>query len=184
MIQTEVNSCFSSVILTEHSLSNTQNTSEPHPIFTSERTNKPKAPNTAWHGKTLFALLLLLLLLSHCSPVRVCDPIDSSPPGSPVPGILQARTLEWVVICFSSAWKWKVRVKSLSRVHLLATPWTAAYLAPPSMGFSRQECWSGVPLPSPCICTVDHNYLGHLFAFTSWYFSISIKQCAEKLSEQ
>ena len=78
------------------------------------------------------------------------DPIDGSPPGSPVPGILQARTLKWVAISFSNAWKWKVKVKSLSRIRLLATPWTAAYQAPPSMGFSRQEYWSGVPLPSPC----------------------------------
>ena len=79
----------------------------------------------------------------------LCDPIDSSPPGSPVPGILQARTLEWVAISFSSAWKWEVEVKSLSRVQLLATPWTAAYQALPPVGFSRQEYWSGVPLPSP-----------------------------------
>ena len=79
----------------------------------------------------------------------LCDPRDGSPPGSPVPGILQARTLEWVAISFSDAWKWKVKVKSLSRVQLLVTPWTAAYQAPPSMGFSRQEYWSGVPLPSP-----------------------------------
>ena len=86
-----------------------------------------------------------------------CDPIDGSPPGSPVPGILQARTLEWVAISFSNAWKWKVKVKSLSRVWLLATPWTAAYQAPPSMGFSRQEYWSGVPLPSP-LCPWDHYY--------------------------
>ena len=78
----------------------------------------------------------------------LCDPIDGSPPGSPVPGILQARTLEWVAISFSNAWKWKVKVKSLSHVRLFATPWTAAYQAPPSMGFSRQENWSGVPLPS------------------------------------
>ena len=77
-----------------------------------------------------------------------CDPIDSSPPVSPVPGILQAKTMEWVAISFSNAWKWKVKVKSLSRVQLLATPWTAAYQTPPSMGFSRQEYWSGVPLPS------------------------------------
>ena len=75
----------------------------------------------------------------------LCDPRDGSPPGSPVPVILQARTLEWVAISFSNAWKWKVQVKSLSRVRLLATPWTAAYQAPPSMGFSRQEYWSGVP---------------------------------------
>ena len=79
----------------------------------------------------------------------LCDPIDGSPPGSPVPGILQARILEWVAISFSNAWKWKVKVKSLSRVQLLATPWTAAYQAPPSMGFSRQEYWSGLSLPSP-----------------------------------
>jgi len=77
----------------------------------------------------------------------LCDPIDGSPPGSPVPGMLQARTLEWVAISFSNAWKWKVKVKSLSHVWLLATPWTAAHQAPPSMGFSRQEYWSGVPLP-------------------------------------
>ena len=79
----------------------------------------------------------------------LCDPIDGSPPGSFVPGILQARTLEWVAISFSKARKWKVKVKSLSPVRLLATPWTAAHQAPPSMGFSRQEYWSGVPLPSP-----------------------------------
>ena len=79
----------------------------------------------------------------------LCDPIDSSPPGSPVPGILQVRTLEWVAISFSNAWKGKVKVKSLSRVRLFTTPWSAAYQAPPSMGFPRQEYWSGVPLPSP-----------------------------------
>ena len=79
----------------------------------------------------------------------LCHPIDGSPPGSAIPGILQARTLEWVAISFSNAWKWKVKVKSLSHVWLLVTPWTAAYQAPPSMGFSRQEYWSGVPLPSP-----------------------------------
>ena len=60
----------------------------------------------------------------------LCNPIDGSPPGSAIPGILQARTLEWVAISFSSAWKWKVKVKSLSRVWLLATPWIAAYLHP------------------------------------------------------
>ena len=79
----------------------------------------------------------------------LCNPIDGSPLGSAVPGILQARTLEWVAISFSNAWKWKVKVKSLSLVQPSATPWTAAYQAPPSMGFSRQEYWSGVPLPSP-----------------------------------
>ena len=86
-------------------------------------------------------------LLQSCP--TLCYPIDGSPPGSPIPGILQARILEWIAISFSNSWKWKVKVKSLSRVRLLVTPWTAAYQAPPSMGFSRQEYWSGVPLPSP-----------------------------------
>ena len=90
-------------------------------------------------------------LLQSCP--TLCDPIFGSPPGSPIPGILQARTLEWVSISFSNAWKWKVKVKSLSRVQLLATPWTAAYQAPPSMGFSRQEYWTGVPSPS---LTMEH----------------------------
>ena len=86
-------------------------------------------------------------LLQLC--LILCDPIDSSPQGCPVPGILQARTLEWVAISFSNVWKWKVKVKPLSHVRLLVIPWTAAYQAPPSMGFSRQEYWNGVPLPSP-----------------------------------
>ena len=79
----------------------------------------------------------------------LCDPIDGSLPGSPVPGILQARTLKWVAISFSNAWKWKVKVKSLSHVWLFTTPWTAAYQAPLSIGFSRQDYWSRLPLPSP-----------------------------------
>ena len=83
-------------------------------------------------------------LLQSCP--TLWDPIDGSPPGSPVPGILQARTLEWVAISFSNAWKWKVKAKSLSRVRPSATPWTAAHQAPPPMEFSRQEHWSGVPL--------------------------------------
>ena len=86
----------------------------------------------------------------------LCNPIDGGPPGSPVPGILQARTLEWVAISFSIAWKWKMKVKLLSRVRLLATPWTAAHQAPPSMGFSRQEYWSGLPSPSPIL---EYNVL-------------------------
>ena len=86
---------------------------------------------------------MLLPLLSRFSHVRLCDPIDSSPPGSPVPGILQARALEWVAISFSNAWKWKVKVKSLSRVWLLATPWTAAYQAPPSMDFPGKSIGVG-----------------------------------------
>ena len=106
-----------------------------------------------WKGHLLTSLtttlLACLLAKSLQSCPTLCDPIDGSPPGSPVPGILQARTLEWVAISFSNAWKWEVKVKSLSRVRLLATPWTAAHQAHPSMGFSRQEYWSGVPLPSP-----------------------------------
>ena len=89
----------------------------------------------------------------------LCDPIDGSPPGFPIPGILQARTLKWVAISFSNAWKWKVKVQSLSRVWLFATQWTAAHQAPPSMGFSRQKYWSGVPLPSPVSCSVMSKYL-------------------------
>ena len=93
----------------------------------------------------------------------LCDPRDGSPPGSPVPGILQARTLAWVAISFSNAWKWKVKVKSFSRVQLFATPWTVAHQAPPSMGFSRQEYWSGVPLPSPFVLLTwtYNNAQGH-----------------------
>ena len=84
------------------------------------------------------------------------------PPGSPVPGILKARTLEWVAIAFSNARKWKVKVKSLSHIRPSATPWTAAYQAPPSMGFSRQEYWSGMPLPSlnSCPQCVEFSQIG------------------------
>ena len=77
----------------------------------------------------------------------LCNPIDGSPPGSSIHWIFQARVLEWVAISLSNAWKWKVKVKSLSHVWLFETPWTAAHQTPPSMGFSRQECWSGVLLP-------------------------------------
>ena len=98
------------------------------------------------------------------------NPIDGSPPGSTVPGILQARTLEWVAISFSNAWKWKVKVKSLSHLRLLATSWTAAHQAPLSMGFSRQEYWSGVPSPSPWTCWDLFNYLTSNCNFqTSWF---------------
>ena len=92
----------------------------------------------------------------------LCDPIDSSPPGCPIPGILQARTLEWVAISFSNAWKFKVKRKSLSHVRLLATPQTAAHQAPPSMGVSRQEYWSGLPVPS----------LHFMLNFIKTYFNI------------
>ena len=87
----------------------------------------------------------------------LCDPIDNSPPGCAVPGILQARILEWVAIVFSNAWKWKVKVRSLSRVWLFATPWTVAYQAFPSMGFSRQEYWSGKSSPSPLALCNKHS---------------------------
>ena len=109
---------------------------------------------------------VILVLVKHAaakslqSSPTLCDPRDSSPPGFPVLGVLQARTLERVAISFSNAGKWKVKVKSLSRVRLFATPWTAAHQAPPSMGFSRQEYWSGVPLPSPL---VKHTLLLILF---------------------
>ena len=103
-------------------------------------------------AKYLPNIFLLLAAKSLQSCPTLCDPIDGSPSGSPVPGILQAGTLEWVAISFSSAWKWKVKGKLLSHVQLLATPWTAAYQAPLSMGFSRQEYWSGVPSPSLSFC--------------------------------
>ena len=122
----------------------------------SPQTTPESSPHSPQLGKSLQsnqdraaaakALQLCLIL---------CDPVDGSPPGSPVPGILQARTLEWVAIPFSNAWKWKVKVKSLSRVPLFATPWTAAYRAPPSMGFSRQECWMG------CHCLLWKTGQGH-----------------------
>ena len=89
----------------------------------------------------------------------LCDPIDGSQPGSLVPGILQPRTLEWVAISFSNAWKWKVKVKSLSRVQLFEIPWTAACQAPPPMGFSRQEYWSGVPLLSPIEHQIEFYFI-------------------------
>ena len=95
----------------------------------------------------------------------LCDPIDGSPPGSPVPGILQARTLEWAAIAFSNAWKWKVKVKSLSRVQLFATPWTVARQAPPSVGFSRQEYWSG------CHCLLHALGLTKVICVRWWVFS-------------
>ena len=97
-----------------------------------------------------------------CQPCpTLCDPIDGSPPGSAVPGIPQARILEWVAISFSNAWKWKVKVKSLSRVRLFETPWTVAHQAPPSMGFSRKEYWSGVPLDLP--------YFLRVLGFSEWW---------------
>jgi len=101
--------------------------------------------NLAWRILSI-TLLACAAAAAAAKPLQLCptrcDPRDGSPPGSPVPGILQARILEWVSISFSNAWKWKVKVKSLSRVWLLATPWTAAFQAPPPMRFARQEYWS------------------------------------------
>ena len=104
----------------------------------------------------------------------LCNPIDSSQPGSAVPGILQARTLEWVAIlihAFSSAWKWKVKVKSLSRVWLLATPWTAAYQAPPGTGLQ--------PSLVGCHCLLQLVSLGPsnlkgIFSFFLWLTDIPL----------
>ena len=96
-----------------------------------------------WPKRFTAALYAAAAVMSLQSCPTLCNPIDGSPSGSPVPGILQARTLEWVAISFSNAWTGKGKVKSLSRVWLLATPWTAAHQAPPSMGFSRHEYWSG-----------------------------------------
>ena len=115
----------------------------------------------------------------------LCDPIDGSPPGSPIPEILQARTLEWVAISFSNVWKWKVKVKSLSRVRLPATPWTIAYQAPLPMGFSRQEYWSRFRL---AICFI-HSYI-HISTLLSHFVwpspspavSISLLSMFESLS--
>ena len=106
---------------------------------------------------SLYYIVLTAKSLQSCP--TLYDPRDSSPPGSPIPGVLQARTLEWVAISFSNAGKWKVKVKSLSCVRLLATSWTEAHQAPLSMGFSRQEYWSGVPLPSPILYSSPCFYL-------------------------
>ena len=125
------------------------------------------------------ALLLAAAAKSLQSCLTLCDPIDGSPPGSPVPGILQARTLEWVAMSFSNARQWKVKVKLLSRVRLLATPSTAAYQAPPFMGFSRQEYWSGVPLPSLPYClekTISEKLLSQKFISGKSYLKFLIRQ--------
>ena len=116
----------------------------------------------------------------------LCDPIESSPPGSPVPGILQARTLEWVAISFSNEWKWKVKVKSLSRVWLPATPWTAAHQAPPSMDFPGKSTGVG------CHCLLQSKALGKCKAETYAKFSKlktkekrvnSVQHCQHALAE-
>ena len=121
----------------------------PKPAWTSGSSRFTYCWSLAWR--------ILSIILLACAAVAakslqscpiLCDPIEGSLPGSPIPGILQARTLEWVAISFSNAWKWKVKVKSLSRVRHSATSWTGAHQAPPSMWFFRKEYWSGVPLPS------------------------------------
>ena len=106
------------------------------PVCISENV-KVSSKNTKIYEKIISLTAAAAKSLQLC--LTLCDPVDDCPPGCPVPGILQARTLEWVAISLSNAWKWKVKVKSLSRVRLLATSWTAAYQAPPSMGFARQE---------------------------------------------
>ena len=116
----------------------------------------PFLRNQSLFSKSLFLFCKFIEIMYAAAAAKsvrscptLCDPIDGSPPGSPVPGILQARTLDWGAVSFSSAWKGEVKVKSLSHVRLLATPWTAAHQASSSMGFSRQEYWNGVLLPSP-----------------------------------
>jgi len=110
------------------------------------------------YGPTFTSVHAAAKSLQLC--LTLCNPIDGSPPGSAFLGILQARTLEWVAISFSNAWKWKMKVKSLSRVQPSATPWTAAFQAPPSMGFSKQEYWSGLPLPSDYWPNHSFDYTG------------------------
>ena len=112
-----------------------------------------KFKRDCYHHKVTYCACSLTLVaaaaaksLQSCP--TLCDPIYGRPPGSPVPGILQARTLKWVAISFSSAWKWKVKVQSLSRVRLFATPWTGAYHAPPSMDFPGKSIEVG------CHCLV------------------------------
>ena len=131
--------------------------SEPIRVCDENKTFKRELNATLWHllcdWKISMYILFQIIIAAAAAAASLqscptlCDPIEDSPPGSS-PWNPPARTLEWVAISFSSAWRWKVKVKSLSHVRLLPIPWTAAYQAPPSMGFSRQEYWSGVPLPS------------------------------------
>ena len=135
---------------------------------------KPSTNVCSWHwcfykGAAAAAAAAAALSLQSCP--TLCDLIEGSLPGSLVPGILQARILEWVAISFSSAWNGNVKVKLFSRVRLLVTPWTAAHQAPPSMGFSRQEYWSGVPLPSP-IKVLESWYQKYLIRIILCYLYI------------
>ena len=100
----------------------------------------------------------------------LCDPIDGSPPGSLVPGVLQARTLEWVAISFSNAWKWKVKVKPLSRAWLFATSWTAAHQAPLSVGFSRLEYWSVRDTKDTQLWNKIHCFWNKILYFPKWKY--------------
>ena len=131
----------------------------PHPV-----PNRYYTPEEYLWFREVFILSTAAVKSCQSYPT-LCDPIDGSPTGSSVPGILQARILEWVAISFSSSWKWKVKVKSLSHVQLLATPWTVAYQASPSMGFSKQEYWSGVPSPSP-VCVYPFSFGSNLSRHT------------------
>ena len=146
----------------------TQKLSQTHP-----------SPSFSWtETRLLHFYLCCHIAAAAAKPLQscptLCDPTDGSPPGSPDSGILQVRTLEWVAISFSNAWKWKVKVKTLSRVRLFATPWTAAHQAPPSMGFSRQEYWSGVPLPSLVVTLL---VLKLVFLLTCWFLPIDSSCC-------
>ena len=123
----------------------------------------------SWPPKVNLILAATAKSIQSC--LTLCNPTDGHPPGSPIPGIFQARTLEWVAISFSTVWNLKVKVKSLSRIRILATPWTAAYQAPPSMGFSRQEYWSGVPLPS--LTYSLESYLWKLYISVLWFHFFS-----------
>ena len=117
----------------------------------------PTSPSNWWPGSRWFTQAAAAAAKWLQSYLILWEPVDGSPPGSPVPGILQARILEWVAISFSNAWKWKVKGKSLSHARLLVTPWTGAYQAPLSMGFSRQEYWSWVPSLSPLLKLLSMN---------------------------
>jgi len=121
-----------------------------------EYDHSAEIPACSWKISLCQKFIAAAKSLQSCTTLR--DPIDGSPPGFPVPGIFQVRTMEWVAISFSNAWKWKVKVKSLSRVRLLATPWTAAHQAPPSLRFSSQEHWSRLPFPSPKVYYWNANF--------------------------
>ena len=125
----------------------------------------PGSKSLLWHDAAATAAAKSL---QSC--LTLCDPIDGSPPGSPIPGILQARTLEWVAIAFSNAWKWKVNVKSLSHVWLLATP-----CSPPGSslhGIFQARVLEWVPLPSPDMTLPEEVSMNHALSgyfLCTWY---------------